>query len=202
MSKIDAPRGARILRGRLERGGELGPLRLEQLAGLRAIERRERAGDVRVAQVDRREHDRPRLERAPRLGALFARGLHAGLAELVAQDDGLRRSSRWSPWRRRPAPRRSARAASRCTATRSSAPALSTSPPPPTASRIHTSSAARWRCASWRSASGPSMHGEVVERAGAALVAAHGELARGGAGSRRGPRRRTWPACASCARTR
>ena len=85
--QIDAPPDDRLLRGRLERGRELRALRLEQLAGLRAVDRRQRARHVSVAQVDRREDDRPRLERAPRLGPLFARWLHPRLAELVAQHD-------------------------------------------------------------------------------------------------------------------
>lgn len=85
----DAALGRVLLRRDLERDRELRALGLEQIARLGVVDGGERARGVRVAQVQSREDERGRLERAPRLGALFARGLNVGAAEAVAQRDGL-----------------------------------------------------------------------------------------------------------------
>ena len=176
--QIDAPRGARILSGRLEGRGELGSLRLEQLARLRAVDRREGAGDVAVAQVDRREHDRARLERAPRLGPLLARGLHPRLAELVTQGHRARD----------PVARRLDRVGHRGVA-RLEQPPVHRDPleragvldVPSPSDRVAHPGVERGQVTLRLRAIGVGAehHREVVERTGAPLVAAQRELARG-----------------------
>ncbi len=93
--QVDAPVDGRLLRHRLERRCELGPLRSEQLPRLRAVERPKGPCRVGIPKVEGGQHERSGLDRAPGLRPLVARRLHACLAKLVAQDhrapDPLRR---------------------------------------------------------------------------------------------------------------
>ncbi len=88
VQQVDATDGRFLMRSRFQHCGKGGPLGLKKLAHLRLVEGRDRACDIAVTQVQRRDNHRPGLQCAPGFRSFFARRLHACLAEFVAQDDG------------------------------------------------------------------------------------------------------------------
>src|SRR5580698_502682 len=77
-----------LLRHSLDRGLKLRPLGGKKLASLCLIEGTERPGEIRVSEVEGREHHGAYVHRPPRLRSLFARRLHAGPSKIVAQGYG------------------------------------------------------------------------------------------------------------------